>query len=95
MQYETPNYVTDAQRLEQSKPGEAENKLGSAQPDTDPLDAVAGTGPAGMPTEVVAAELRPREGIPAEVLPIETQPTDFMTPETRPRDVRPHGLRPY
>lgn len=47
------------------------------RPENDALDAVAGTGPAGIPTEYI------------EVLPVETQPTDFMTAEARPREVRP------
>jgi hypothetical protein len=94
MQNDTPAYETDAQRLRNPKPDEADGKLGSAQPDVDPLDAVAGLGPAGMPREFFAAESRPNDAIPLEALPIETQPTDFMTGDERPKDFRPREVFP-
>jgi hypothetical protein len=90
MQYETPEG-----HQQKDLPDAAERKLGSAQPDRDPFDAVAGTGPAGIPREgVVVAERLPTTVIPVEALPAEKQATGFMTPETRPRDVRPREFRP-
>jgi len=92
MQNELPNYETQQQQQEHPHPDYAEHKLGSMRRGTDPLDAVAGTGPAGMPSEFVAAELRPVEFVPREALPIETQPTNFMTPEGRPLEFRPREI---
>jgi hypothetical protein len=90
MQNELANCETQQQQQEHPHPNYAEHKLGSMRRDTDPFDAVAGTGPSGMPTEFVAAEQRPAEFVPREALPIETQPTNFMTPEDRPLEFRPH-----
>jgi hypothetical protein len=89
MQNETPNYETRQQRAEHPHPDYAEHKLGSMRRDDDPVGAVAGTGPAGMPAEFIAAEIRPVARMPREGLPVETQPTDFMTVESRPREFRP------
>lgn len=89
MQEELANYETPKQQQEHPHPNYAEHKLGSMRPETDPIDAVAGTGPAGMPTELVAADRRPIEVVPSEAMPIETQPTNFMTPEHRPLEFRP------
>ncbi len=88
-QNELANYETQQQQQEHPHPNYAEHKLGSMRRGTDPLDALAGTGPAGMPPELVAAEPRPAEFAPREALPIETQPTNFMTPEGRPLEFRP------
>jgi hypothetical protein len=89
---ELPNYETQQQQQEHPHPDYSEHKLGSMRKDTDALDAVAGTGPAGMPAEFVAPERRPVEALPREVLPIATQPTDFMTPERRPVEFRPREI---
>jgi hypothetical protein len=89
MQYETPE-----QHQHKAIPEEAQRKHGSAQPDSDPTDAV-GAAPTGMPREgVIVAERLPTAVIPVEALPVEKQATDFMTPETRPRDLRPREFRP-
>jgi hypothetical protein len=89
MQNELANYETQQQKQEHPHPDYPEDKLGSMRRGTDLLDAVAGTGPAGMPTEFLAAERRPAEFVPREALPVETQPTNFMTPEHRPLEFRP------
>jgi len=71
----------------------AEPKLGSAQPDTDPLDGQLG--PTGdVAVERVALERRPVEVMPVEGIPAETQAVDYMTAQARPSDVRPVDVFP-
>ncbi len=41
MRYELPRYETQDEHQHKNLPDEAEHKLGSAQPDVDPVDAVA------------------------------------------------------
>jgi hypothetical protein len=87
-QHEPANYETERQHRDYPPPSYEEHKLGSAQPNSDPFDAV-GSSPAGVPVELIAADRFPIEGIPAEGLPPETQATDFMTAQARPQDFRP------
>jgi hypothetical protein len=90
---QTMQYETQDQHQHASIPDEAARKLGSAQPDTDPFDAVDGA-QAGIPADVVAPQQRPVEVRPTEGIPSETQATEFATPEARPHDVRPREVFP-
>lgn len=82
-------YETQDQHQHKSLPDETERKRNAAQADADPLDAVSGTGPAGMPAEFVPADVVAADVVPKAVMNHETQAVDFMTPEGRPLDVRP------
>jgi hypothetical protein len=98
MQHEIPqrvqaNYETERQHRDNPPPAYEDHKLGSAQPGRDLLDGEP-HGNAGVPTELIVADVRPIDVVPVEGIPAETQANDFMTPETRPSDARPHDVFP-
>ena len=86
-------YQTRKETAEATVHDAADDRLGSAQPDNDPISsASASTGV--VPAELIAAEQRPVEVRPTVALPIETQAVDFMTPDGRPREFRPREVIP-
>jgi hypothetical protein len=89
----TPEYETPKQHRDEPPPAPEEGKLGSMRLGIDPTDAVAND-PVGVPTEYVAADVRPVAVLPVEGIPPEVTGGEFLTPETRPRESRPREFVP-